>query len=154
MNPHDDQKLERLIHQTLRELPRRRAPGTLEHRVMAEIARRAALPWWKQGFAHWPMPARAGFMLVAGGFVYLTMIALVWITGGLNSAEFREVFATQIAWIDVTATVARALTDFVSATIRGIPSLWLYGGLALVGSLYAALFGLGAAAYRTLYASR
>ena len=35
----NDEKLERLIHRTLRELPRRCAPGTLEARVMAELER-------------------------------------------------------------------------------------------------------------------
>lgn len=154
MPSHDDQKLERLIHQTLRELPRRKAPGTLEHRVMAEIARRAALPWWKQGFAHWPMGARVTFILFAGGVAQVAMMAFVWLGAGLNSAQFQEIFATQIAWIDTAAAVGSALAEFVSATVRGIPPLWLYGGLAIIASLYAALFGLGAAAYRTLYASR
>jgi hypothetical protein len=154
MNPHDAQKLERLVHQTLRDLPRRRAPGTLEQRVMAELARRAALPWWRQGFAHWPMPARAAFILFAGGIAKVAIMAVVWVMAGFNAAQFQEAFATQIAWIDAAATVGHALGEFVSATLRGIPPLWLYGGLALVGFLYAALFGLGAAAYRTLYASR
>ena len=38
------EKLERAIHQTLRALPPRRAPRSLEDRVFAELARRAALP--------------------------------------------------------------------------------------------------------------
>jgi hypothetical protein len=35
--------------------------------------------------------------------------------------------------------------------LRVIPPLWLYGGLSLGILLYVVLFGLGAAAYRTLY---
>jgi hypothetical protein len=35
--------------------------------------------------------------------------------------------------------------------ISSLPSLWLYGGLALIAALYATFFGLSAAAYRTLY---
>jgi hypothetical protein len=35
--------------------------------------------------------------------------------------------------------------------VRVIPPLWLYGGLGLGILLYVMLFGLGAAAYRTLY---
>jgi hypothetical protein len=154
MNPHDEQKLERLLHQTLRELPARRAPRTLEERVMAEIARRAALPWWKQNFAHWPMAARIGFMVASAGFAKVAIMLAVWITGGFSAAHFHEVFATQYAWFDALAVVGAALRDFVVATINGIPPLWLYGGLAVVAALYMALFGLGAAAYRTLYTSR
>jgi hypothetical protein len=154
MNPHDEQKLERLIHQTLRELPRRRAPGTLEQRVMAELERRAALPWWKQNFAYWPTGVRVAFLLFSGGLVKVAMMAIVWVMAGFDAAQFREVFATQFTWMDAGAAVGRALTDFVTATFQSIPPLWLYGGLATIGALYVALFGLGAAAYRTLYASR
>lgn len=39
------QDLEKLIHQTLRALPDRKAPRSLEHRVLAAIAARQALPW-------------------------------------------------------------------------------------------------------------
>jgi hypothetical protein len=154
MNPPDEQKLERFIDQTLRDLPRRGAPGTLEQRVMAEIARRAALPWWKQNFAHWPMAARIAFLIFSGGLVKAMMMLLVFAGAGFEAAQFREVFATQYAWMDAGATVMRALGDFVTATLQGIPSLWLYGALATIAGLYVTLFGLGAAAYRTLYASR
>jgi hypothetical protein len=40
----------------------------------------------------------------------------------------------------------------VFATLVGtIPPMWIYEGLALAAVLYATLFALGAAAYRTLY---
>ena len=41
--------------------------------------------------------------------------------------------------------------NFGTELFNRIPSLWLYGGLAFVGLMYVTLFGLGAAAYRTLY---
>jgi uncharacterized membrane protein YcfT len=34
---------------------------------------------------------------------------------------------------------------------RAVPTIWLYEGMAIGAVLYAALFGLGAALYRTLY---
>ena len=36
---------------------------------------------------------------------------------------------------------------------RGIPTTWLHGSAIVLVALYAALFGLGTAAYRTLYAN-
>jgi hypothetical protein len=40
----------------------------------------------------------------------------------------------------------------VAALLAGaIPAAWLYGSLTAGALLYAALFGLGAAAYRILY---
>ena len=56
MNPDE---LERFIHQTLRALPDRKAPGTLEARVLAEVERRAAIPWWHKSWSYWPQPAVA-----------------------------------------------------------------------------------------------
>jgi hypothetical protein len=49
------EQLEKLIHSNLRALPDRRAPRSLESRVHAAIETRAALPWWKQSFAQWPV---------------------------------------------------------------------------------------------------
>jgi hypothetical protein len=150
MNPHDEQKLERLIHQTLREAGPRRAPSTLEARVMAEIARRAALPWWKQNFTHWPVGVRFAFVAAAT----IVVAAIVWGVGGINAAPLRDTFATHFAWLDSVAEVGRVLRDSFSTTVDSIPTLWLWGAVAIVASLYTALFGLGAAAYRTLYAAR
>jgi hypothetical protein len=39
----------------------------------------------------------------------------------------------------------------VSLLVRVIPPVWLYGTLGVGVLLYVTLFGLGAAAYRTLY---
>jgi len=44
-----------------------------------------------------------------------------------------------------------ALGELVAALTRAIPPLWLSGGLAVSAALYSVLFGLGIAAYRTLY---
>lgn len=154
MNPPDEKKLERTLHAALRELPPRRAPATLEARVMAEIARRAALPWWKQSFAHWPAAARAGFILVSAGVIKVVLMAVVFALGGFDAARFRETFAPQFARLQALASLGRVAADFVSGLVANIPPLWLYGGLATVAALYVAFFGLGTIAYRTLYAER
>jgi hypothetical protein len=149
MTPHDPEKLERLIHQTLRSLPDRRAPHTLEGRVMAALATRTALPWWRQSFTSWPGAVRAGFLVLsiaaAAGLVLLGMSG----SGGLSTAA--PLMARLFAPVAELRAVATSLGDFCAVMIHAIPSLWLYGGLALVAVLYTALFGLSAAAYRTLY---
>ena len=154
MNPHDEQNLERLVHRTLRELPPRRAPRTLEQRVLAEIERRSTIAWWRQGFAHWPTAARVVFLILSGGFAKIAVMAAVWAFAGFDALQFQQVFATQFAWLDAGIAVVRAFADFASVTARSIPAVWIYGGLAAIAGLYVTLFGLSAAAYRTLYASR
>ena len=44
------------------------------------------------------------------------------------------------------AGVYSVAVDFTSQMVGSIPSLWLYGGLAVVAALYATFFGLGAVA--------
>jgi hypothetical protein len=154
MNPHDEAKLERLVHQTLRDLPNRRAPHSLEARVRAEIARRAALPWWRQSFLHWPMAARIGFIIASAGIVKLVLFAAVWVMAGFDGERFRDAFSTQFAWMDSVLTVLRAGGEFFDIVARNIPPLWVYGGFAFVALMYVTFFGLGAAVYRALYVNR
>lgn len=148
------EELERLIHQALRSMPDRRAPRSLESRVMAAIEARAARPWWKQSFAQWPIAARCVFLLLSGGLVKVVLMALVWAMAGFDGAQFASAFSSQFSWIERVAAVFTGIGDFFALVFRNIPSLWLYGGLAILAGIYTALFGLGAAAYRTLFANR
>ncbi len=153
-SPDRNEKLERVIHRTLRELPPRRAPRSLEERVFAEIARRAGLPWWQKSFVNWPVPARAALIVLLAGVVKLVLMGGVWMASGFDAAEFRTAFAQPLAWMESGLAVVHAITGFVDIMLRNIPSLWIYGGLAIIAALYVALFGLGAAAYKALYAQR
>lgn len=153
-NESREQKLERMIHRTLRELPARPAPRSLETRVMAEIARRAALPWWRKSFTHWPLTARALFAVACLGLVKVALMGGVWVMAGFDPAQFREAFAQQFSWMQSGLVVVEAITGFFEIIGRNIPSLWLYGGLAVIATLYVTLFGLGAAAYKALQGQR
>ncbi len=152
--PENHEKLERALHQTLRALPPRRAPRTLELRVLAELERRAALPWWRKSYAHWPLAARALFLLASAGLVKVTIMIAVWVMVGLDSAAFGEAFSTPVALWEATSSVASSLSDYGLMVFHRIPTMWLYGVAAFMATMYFTLFGLGAAAYRTLYAGR
>jgi hypothetical protein len=148
------EKLEQVIHQTLRSLPAHRAPRSLEARVLAAIEARASLPWWRQSFSRWPMPARVAFVLSSAGIAKLLLMVVVWVMAGFDGAQLSSAFSSQLSWIESVTAVVHATGDFFAALYRGIPVLWLYGAVAFVGAAYAALFGLGAAAYRALHARR
>lgn len=143
-----------MIHQTLQELPPRQAPRTLEQRVLAEIARRAALPWWRKSFVHWPAAARAVFLVICIGVVKLALMGGVWVMAGFDVAQFQDAFATQFTWMQSVIAVGHAIGGVFEIIGRNIPPLWLYGGLAFIAAMYAAFFGLGAAAYRAIQAHR
>ncbi len=151
MSRQNSEKLEQTIHRTLRALPDRRAPRSLEARVLAAIAAQQHLPWWRQSFVHWPLAARAGFLVgsavLAAAFVALCLRA----AGGAQPAA---VLAEPLAlWTQIRGITA-AIGDFCGTVLHSIPSVWLYGAIAFVGCMYATLFGLGAAAYRAFFVQR
>lgn len=152
-SPHDEQ-FERLIHRTLRDLPPRNAPRSLERRVLAEIERRAALPWWRKSFAHWPGAARIAFIVLSAGLVVLILTLGVRMMAGFDATAFKDAFAQERTWLENGASVVRAITDFFDIMLRNIPPLWLYAVGAFLATMYFTLFGLGAAAYRVLHAQR
>ncbi len=154
MNPQDQQKLEHLVTSALRDLPSRRAPRDLESRVLAEISRRAALPWWRKSFAHWPLAARGLFISFSTAIIFLLVSASGWISAGSATNQLRTAFATELHWLRVARALFESGSRSAEAILGSISPLWLYGAAATVVALYIALFGLGAAAYRTLYANR
>jgi hypothetical protein len=140
MNDRDDEKLARLIDAALSELPLRRAPAGLERRVLDELARRAALPWWRRGFAHWPLAARAGFVIVCVLLAGLSLTSGVQQLG-IQTLAWARPFVGLISTMGGTATLVASL----------VPAQWIYLCLGVAALLYLLLFGLGAFAYRTLY---
>lgn len=149
-----DSDLENFIHKTLRSMPDRRAPRSLESRVLAAIVARAALPWWKKSFAQWPVAARCMFVVLSAGLVKLALMVTVWAVGGFQATEIASAFSTQLSWIEAIRGAFRGMSESFSILFRNIPPLWLYGSIAVVAGVYASLFSLGATAYRALYSNR
>ena len=149
-SPDHHEKLERLIHRALCELPLRHAPDTLAARVLAELERRAALPWWRQNYAHWPLVARAAFFLGTAALAALLVAGLFSLTRAGGPAQLAGGFA----WLTQMRDLAWTAFDTAAALWRSIPPLWLYGALAALAACYATLVGVGAAAYRTFRAAR
>jgi hypothetical protein len=139
---------ERLLDRTLRELPLRRAPLTLDSRVLGELQRRAALPWWRKSFAHWPPAARALFVVIGAGLVKLAFLGGTWTAEGMGSLHES---AAAMPWARQAVAVVGAAGGFVLSLAHAVPPEWIQDGLAVSAVLYAALFGLGIAAYRMLY---
>jgi hypothetical protein len=147
-------KLEQLIGRTLREQPRRRAPASLEQRVFAELARRAALPWWRKSFAYWPLAAQIAFVALAVGIAKLGVDAGTWVASGVQTSPLAGTVESGAGWLQALSQALGFLVSIWTLLIESIPPLWLYGGLLLVMALYGTMFALSAVAYRTLYAAR
>lgn len=147
------EELEARIHQALRALPTRRAPSSLEQRVLAAIAERQARPWWHQSYSHWPVAVRAAFLLVTAGLAAAIVIAAAALIPGVEATAERPFLAT-LGWYSQLREVGATLAGIGSRLLPSVSSTWIYTGVALLAGCYATLVGLGAAAYRVLWQTR
>ena len=149
--PRDERELEQYIGKLLRAQPLRQAPASLEARIQQRLAAEAARPWWLQGFSAWPWLARMLFALVSAGLValtYLTSDRLSWVSDSLQQSSLAT---TGRATAQMIANLGHALQLLGEMLTRNVSSAWLYGAAGVTLFLYVALFGLGAAAFRTLF---
>lgn len=147
------EELEQFIHQNLRSLPPRRAPRTLEARVMAALEQRAAIAWYHKSWSYWPAAVRAAFLALATGVSGAAVTAFYLLSTGVDTASLSGELADRFSGVLRLGSIVTGASDFLSLVIRNTPPLWLYGGAAFLAVMYVSFFGLGAAAYRTLYRS-
>ena len=144
-----DREMEARLGQALRALPERRAPATLESRVLDTLARRAPLPWWRRGFGEWPAAARVAFGVTSAALVVFTVLAAAAAKADLGSLGASHAISTPVLH---DASVFLVITRTLSVSLASIlSSNWVFGYLIAGAVLYAALFGLAIAGYRTLY---
>jgi hypothetical protein len=142
--------LEHFVDGLARTQPVRQAPASLQARVFARIAsQQAQVPWWRKGFAHWPLTVRGLFLIASYGFIRLAL------AGAMSVVDFVQ--SSHVAGVETLHRTGEAVSATVSLStlvINAIPPAWLYAGAAFGFMLYAVLFGLGTFAYRTLYVQR
>jgi hypothetical protein len=148
MNDTDD-ALQRNLDRALHELPLRRAPATLEARVFGELDRRAALPWWRRSFSHWPLPARAVFLVMCAALIKLALVEGAAAVVGVRA--LHDSGALSPSWLRDVGVLGAAAGNLAMLLARTVPPSWAYQGVAVCAALYVVLFGLGAVCYRTLY---
>lgn len=146
------EQLEQQIHAVLREQPTRRAPMSLEARVMGEIARRQAQPWWQKSFSYWPSSVRLAFVVVATGLMAAMVLGSMQVFGVVSAETTSQIVRPFTdAWATLRAA-GSALASLKPDFMSGISHQWLYLALGVIGAAYAMMIGLGATAYRVLWA--
>ncbi len=148
------EELEQKIHAVLREQRPRRAPSSLEARVLGEIARRQTLPWWQQSYAYWPNAAKLSFLVIATGVAGAILLLSMQLLGVVSADSVRQLIApVQGAW-NTLRVAGSALAGLIKPSLPELSSTYLYAGLAIVVGAYAVMLGLGATAYRVLWQHR
>ncbi len=131
------------MHEALRRLPARRAPASLEARVLREIERRAALPRWRSGIAQWPAAVRVALIGACAACG-----PLAWVLGRSLWTHLAAALAAPgvAPWITDAHNTGRTLLSLAELAVhlvRLIPHEWLFGGLIVTGAVYAALAAMG-----------
>lgn len=135
----------------LREQPLRRAPMSLETRVLGEIARRQALPWWHKSYAYWPQPVRLAFVLVSVAMLVIGVLGYIQVFGGASIESLAPLVQPVSAAVATLRAAGNALWELVRPLAPSISTQWLYIAVAVIGASYAMLVGVGATAYRFLW---
>ncbi len=144
-------QLERLIHGVLREQPTLRAPASLEARVLDAIERHS-LPWWRAGFAQWPLGAKAAMFAALVLVSKITLDVVMWLFS--NPTPVSHTVETTISRAKTTASLFTSLLEVGQSILNVIPAYWITLALVFAAGMYITLFVLGAAAYRTLYLNK
>ena len=145
---HSEAELEALLHQQLRGLPMPKAPASLGPRVLAAMAAREQIVWWRQPFWAWPRLAQVALLALGlplcGGF-----FTLGWMLGtsGTFHQILQQVIASGIFCWDGAATLAHA----ASLVMRSGLQPWLLAGLAISTVMYLLCLGAGSAVLRLAY---
>jgi hypothetical protein len=150
MSTHDSEKLEVAVHQVLRSIPDRKAPAGLQARVLAELSRRAALPWWRKSFAYWPAAFRAAFFVGSAAAVALLVSGLFALLHTPTAAQGLAGVEEPFAWLRLAGDYVASTKASIQHIISLIPPLWLYGAIGAISLCYASLAAIGAATYRAL----
>jgi len=148
------EKLERLVRDLVRDLPLRQAPTSLAPRVLERVAaadQRATSVWWRRSFVHWPVGARIAFLVASLGFIRVVLLGAVSAAAYMRLESFTAASHPALTWLRAAASLGFTALDTIESLARAIPTFWLYGAIIAAAALYAAMFGLGTVAYRTLY---
>jgi hypothetical protein len=157
-NEHDNLKAaELLVAERLRSVPLRRAPASLEARVMGAIAAGTPQPgkvdhaphWYSGDFRRWPLHVQILFALVCVALAWLLTQPLTEVT---NSAPARLGDELRSSWsvMQALATVIASLGDSLLALLRAMPTTLLVIVTGIAATSYSLLVGASALVFRSI----
>jgi hypothetical protein len=146
----EEKKLEIEIDRQLKALPELEAPSGLAPRVMASIAAKAAVPWYRRSWSNWPVGLRwgslAALLSLFGGLCYagsgVSEVAM---------ASIRQKFSGNFLGLP---SIWNALNDLVAAAVVAFQHLGTGALIGIAAALilsYNMFLARGAAYYRLAF---
>ncbi len=145
MNPHYEKQLEASVRRELEALGELSAPSALANRIVAAVAERAALPWYRQSWATWPVGLRvAALTVLLLAFAGLSLGA--WqLTQGAAAPTWLTGWYADLCALWRTAGV---LANTAFALVGQIGSGIIFVGAAVMFTAWVMCIGLGTACVR------
>ncbi|HVK58574.1 MAG TPA: hypothetical protein VM735_07335 [Candidatus Kapabacteria bacterium] len=144
MDTPEQKELEQFIHQQLKKLPEREAPGDLMANVFAAINARESAPWWKQPFTSWPRNTQA-LLFGALSVLFAAIVYAVWSPAEAINTNALVERASSFAWL---GRVLDALASGALLAFRNLSWEWLVAFAVVLAAMYGACVATGFALYR------
>jgi hypothetical protein len=149
-----ERKLETEIERRLKALPVLMAPTGFSARVMAVIAQRANLPWYRQSWPAWPVPVRILTLLISLALFGLLCFA-GWEASQLPSVAngMEKVSSVSSAVIALWNAMSLLLEALLLAT-KQLGTGFILGCLGIMVVAYGMCVGLGSVYLKLSFARR
>jgi len=144
MESSEQNDLEKFIHAQLQKLPEREAPEILAVNVMAAIAARKNLPWWKQPFTHWPRNIQS-VLFVALAAIFGTVLYGTNRAANVVSVPDVSEHLSTFAWV---GTIFRSVGESLFLAIRSLGLEWFIGFAVIFALLYGVCLVAGFALFK------
>jgi len=134
------------LDRALRQLTGPRAPATLAPRVLAELARQAALPWYHRPWTDWPEIWRwLSSLLLA------TTVAGLWRLTEIGWAAAKSTTAySAVETVPTYFQTGETTVQGLTLAVQALPTGWWLMGVLGFAAIGLSSLGLGTAAWRLL----
>lgn len=154
MNPNQDQQLESAISRELKALPELTVPKAVADRVMAAIACRAGVPWYRRSWEAWPLALRvASLAMLLALFGGLCFVAAEFPQSAMIGQAIQRA-GQWFAGLNSLGTTLHILATSAELAIQKLGSALVIVVLVAAGLGYALCMGLGTLYFRMAFAKR
>ena len=84
--------------------------------MLAELERRAAFAWWRRSFSHWPLLARAAFLLVSAVLIRLALLEGAVAVAGVRSLHQSGMLS--LSWAQDVGVLAATAGNLITLLAR------------------------------------
>jgi hypothetical protein len=146
----ENNELEKFIHAQLQKLPEREAPEALVSNVLAAIAKRKKLPWWKQSFTFWPRHIQNMFYVALAS----VFVAAIYLSGRAADNVTVPDVSTQLSSFAWVGRTLRSIGETLFVTVSNLPLQYFLAFAVVFMVLYGACIAAGFALFKVTSSAR